>query len=189
MRRWLRWGLLLAYPLLVGFITWRMVAPTYPAPADTFTLHPAPPEGVADIEVPPWVAEPTAHVLERGQLLYEKNCLYCHGEKLDGKGPQAAGINYPIAPVSFLDPNTIASLPLFYVFWKASEGGLQNQFNSAMPAWGVGIYSPEETVHTGDFSAEEIWQVIAYVFHEAEIKPTAGGFEPEVHAGHETPRP
>ena len=189
LRRWLRFLVFLAFPLLVGFVTWRAVATTYPPPPNTFTIHPAPPDWVAEMEAPPWVAEPTAQVLERGKPLYEKNCLYCHGESLDGKGPQAAGINYPIPPVDFRDPNSIAGLPLPFVFWKVKEGGLQNQFNSAMPAWGVGIYSPEETVHTGDLTEEEMWQVIAYIFHEAEIKPTTGGFEAEAHAGHVTPGP
>jgi len=169
-RRWLRFLVFMAFPLMLGFAAWQVVAPAYPPPPDTFTLHPAPPEWVADMEAPPWVAEPTSRVLERGKLLYQENCLNCHGESLDGRGPQAAGISYPIAPVNFHDPDTIANLPLPYVFWKVKEGGLQNQFNSAMPAWGVGIQSSEETVHTGDLTDEEIWQVIAYLFDEVKKK-------------------
>lgn len=37
-----------------------------------------------------------------GKKIYEENCLSCHGEKGDGKGPMAVAFNPPIA--SFKDP-------------------------------------------------------------------------------------
>jgi mono/diheme cytochrome c family protein len=36
---------------------------------------------------------------ERGQRLYQRNCLHCHGAALDGKGPDSASFNPP--PVNF----------------------------------------------------------------------------------------
>ena len=33
--------------------------------------------------------------VDRGQRLYERNCLRCHGAALDGKGPDAASFNPP----------------------------------------------------------------------------------------------
>lgn len=75
--------------------------------------------------------------------------------------------------MSFTDPGTIATLTLPYVFWKVSEGGLQNQFNSAMPSWGRGVYAPDETVHGGDLTEQEIWQVIQYIYRAAGKEPAA----------------
>src|SRR5512138_3246312 len=34
---------------------------------------------------------------ERGQRLYQRNCLHCHGAALDGKGPDAASFDPPPA--------------------------------------------------------------------------------------------
>lgn len=34
-----------------------------------------------------------------GQILYERHCLRCHGEALDGKGPDAAALK--ISPANF----------------------------------------------------------------------------------------
>jgi mono/diheme cytochrome c family protein len=36
---------------------------------------------------------------DKGQRIYQRNCLHCHGVKLDGKGPTAASLNVP--PVNF----------------------------------------------------------------------------------------
>ena len=39
---------------------------------------------------------------DRGQRLYERNCLRCHGVALDGKGPDAASFNPPANFQSYL---------------------------------------------------------------------------------------
>ncbi len=36
---------------------------------------------------------------KNGQVLYERHCLRCHGEALDGKGPDAAALK--ISPTNF----------------------------------------------------------------------------------------
>ena len=35
--------------------------------------------------------------IDRGQRLYQRNCLHCHGAALDGKGPDAASFDPPPA--------------------------------------------------------------------------------------------
>lgn len=169
--RRLRLMVLVVVPVLVGIATLRALLPSYPPPFHLFTLHPTPPERVWQTPVPSWVTEWRAEDIARGKTIYEANCAYCHGKELDGRGPAAAGLQYPRSPVSFKDPGSIATLTLPYVYWKVSEGGLQNQFNSAMPAWGVGVYAPQETVHTGDLSPDEIWRAIQYIYRASGREP------------------
>jgi high-affinity iron transporter len=37
--------------------------------------------------------------IEKGERLYQRNCLRCHGPALDGKGPDAASLSVP--PTNF----------------------------------------------------------------------------------------
>ncbi len=90
------------------------------------------------------------------------NCQYCHGDKLDGRGPYADGVD-PL-PVNFQDVTTIAQLTESYLFWRIATGGpgLSKEatpWKSAMPVW-------------QDFlTEEEIWQVILYLFDYTGHKP------------------
>jgi mono/diheme cytochrome c family protein len=36
---------------------------------------------------------------DKGQRIYQRNCLHCHGVKLDGKGPDAASLS--VLPTNF----------------------------------------------------------------------------------------
>jgi mono/diheme cytochrome c family protein len=36
---------------------------------------------------------------DKGQRIYQRNCLHCHGVKLDGKGPDAASLS--VLPANF----------------------------------------------------------------------------------------
>jgi hypothetical protein len=171
----LRLATLIVIPLTAGGFTLRAVLPSYVPPFALFTLHPTPPEQVWQVPVPDWVLQWREEDVQQGKAIYENNCWYCHGKELDGQGPAAAGFQYPTAPVSFKDPGTIATLTLPYVFWKVSEGGLQNQFNSAMPAWRVDPHGHGETVHTGDLTDEEVWRVIQYIYRASGREPAAFG--------------
>lgn len=173
--RYARLAVLVLAPLIAGFFAYQAAVPKYPPPFRLFVLHPSPPEEVWQVEVPPWVLEWRQEDVEKGRVIYENNCIYCHGKDLDGKGPSASAFQYPTAPVSFKDPGTIATLQLPYVYWKVSRGGIQNQFNSAMPSWRVGIYGEEETVHGGDLTSEEVWQVILYIYRASGREPAKFG--------------
>jgi cytochrome c len=107
-----------------------------------------------------------------GKVTYQGNCAVCHGENLDGKGPAADGFRYPIRPANFRDAGTIAQLTLPYVYWRLVAGGIQNQFNSAMPRWVVPAETPEaSSLHGYDLTSDEAWKVIIYLYD-------ATGFEP-----------
>ncbi len=171
-----RWLLLLVIPLVLGWGVYGAMRPSYSAPVEIFQRHPTAGEEILSrIEVPEWAAEPdgwSPAAIEEGKLLYGGNCTVCHGENLDGKGPASEGFRYPIRPASFQDPGTIAQLTLPYVYWRLTTGGIQNQFNSAMPRWVASAQNPDvSTLHTYDMSSDEAWKVIMYLYDETGHKP------------------
>ena len=90
-----------------------------------------------------------------GGEIYIRNCVYCHGDNLDGKGHFAYGFNPP--PANFQDPGTIAMLQEAYLFWRIAKGGPglpkeSTPWNSAMPPW-------EDRL-----DEQQIWQVIVYLY-------------------------
>src|SRR5438132_990076 len=97
-----------------------------------------------------------------GAEIYIRNCVYCHGDNLDGKGHFAYGFNPP--PANFQDPGTIAMLQEAYLFWRIAKGGPglpkeSTPWNSVMPAW-------EDRL-----TEEQIWQVIMYLYDATGQQP------------------
>jgi len=191
-----RWALLAIIPLLFGWWVYSAVAPSYSPPVEIFQRHPTPPPGALEmIHVPDWAADP-AHWrpadIEEGKRLYEANCAVCHGEKLDGQGPAAKGFRAPIAPANFRDAGTISQLTLRYVFWRLTIGGVQNQFNSAMPSWtahpmGVTGQGGHQALYMHDLTEEEAWKVIMYLYKETGFQPRqeeAAGPQPQREGQH-----
>ncbi|MBE7417546.1 MAG: cytochrome c [Ideonella sp.] len=171
-----RWALLAVIPLVLGWWVYDALRPTYAPPVEIFQRHPTVGEEVLKrITIPAWAADPKAWRAEdiaAGKRLYEANCAVCHGDKLDGQGPAAEAFRYPIRPANFTDAGTIGQLTLQYVYWRLTIGGLQNQFNSAMPKWAAGDEQPDaSTLHSNDFTPEEAWRVILYIYR-------GSGFEP-----------
>jgi len=163
-------------PAFFGWFTYQQLKPSFEAPIELRTIHPAPPASVKvygkrynllklvnpyrklEKEDPGKFAE----LVQEGGNVYAANCQYCHGDKLDGRGPYAQGFN-PV-PLNFQDVGTIAQLQEGYLFWRIATGGPglpkeATPWVSAMPVW-------------EDFlSEEEIWKVILFLYNYTGQRP------------------
>lgn len=167
----LRWLVALLVPLLAGWMAWGRVNPRVQPPAELRAIHPAPPGRIdfrgstiviQGLENPLRADGVQPEELEHGKVIYYQNCVYCHGDALDGDGHLADAFNP--RPASFRDTGTIAQLQESYVFWRIAKGGpgLPKEsapWNSAMPAW-------EDRL-----SEEDIWSVILWIYHGAGVQP------------------
>ncbi|HJM61807.1 MAG TPA: cytochrome c, partial [Alphaproteobacteria bacterium] len=151
-------------PLAAGLFAFMRMLPSLEAPLELRSIHPAPPATVTlfgkrydllTLENPYRVLESEdpeafAEAVAEGAEVYIRNCQYCHGDKLDGNGPYAAGLN-PV-PLNFQDIGTIAQLQESFLFWRIATGGPglpkeATPWLSSMPVW-------------QDFlSEDEIWKV------------------------------
>ena len=91
---------------------------------------------------------------EAGAIIYEINCASCHGPEGDGDGVAAEALDPK--PASLADAHLMEEMSDGALYWRISEGGMMEPFNSAMPAW-------KDTL-----SEDEIWQVITYIREFAE---------------------
>ena len=169
-------------PLLAGWYTFEKTRLSFEAPVELRTIHPAPPTSmkafgkrynIIKLENPLRKLEKTdpkkfkEHVTA-GAKVYIQNCHFCHGDKLDGKGPYAAGLNP--TPANFQDVGTIAQLQESYLFWRIATGGpgLPKEaapWISSMPIW------------QNFLSEEEIWQVILFLYDYTGYQPRSFGHE------------
>jgi mono/diheme cytochrome c family protein len=156
-------------PLLAGAYTYNKMLPSFEAPVELRSIHPAPPSSakiygkrydLMTLENPLRKLKKTEpekfnEHIQTGAKVYIQNCQYCHGDKLDGKGPYAQGLN-PI-PLNFQDIGTIAQLQESYLFWRITTGGPglpkeATPWISSMPVW-------------QDFlTEEEVWQVSLFLY-------------------------
>jgi mono/diheme cytochrome c family protein len=163
-------------PLAAGAFTYDQMLPSFEAPLELRAIHPAPPStakifgkryDILKLENPyrrheKEDPERFGELVAEGAEVYARNCIFCHGDKLDGKGPYAAGLNP--TPLNFQDVGTIAQLQESYVFWRITTGGpgLPKEaapWISAMPVW-------------EDFlSEEEIWKVILFLYDYTGHRP------------------
>jgi mono/diheme cytochrome c family protein len=170
-KRWLRTALLVAIPVLVGFLAFEQTRPRVSAPIQLRSIHPAPPSQVtfkgrtiqlAGLENPLRRQGSMAEHIDVGKRIYYQNCVACHGDRLDGQGHYAHG--FSPTPASFADNGTIAQLTESYVFWRVAKGGpgLPHEgapWNSAMPVW-------EDYL-----TEEEIWSVIIFLYDQTGWQP------------------
>ena len=91
---------------------------------------------------------------EAGALLYEVNCATCHGVEGQGDGPAAEGLDPK--PANLADAHMMEDMSDGALFWRVSEGGAFEPFNSTMPAW------------KGTLSEDEIWQLVTSIREFAE---------------------
>jgi len=146
-RRVLRGALMIVIPLLVGYYAYSQAAARPEAPPELRAVHPAPPASIQfrgkelsiqGLDNPLRKDEATLRKeVAAGGETYIRNCVYCHGDNLDGHGRFAPALNPP--PANFQDPGTIAMLQESYLFWRIAKGGPglpkeSGPWSSAMPA-------------------------------------------------------
>src|SRR3989440_6199207 len=179
----LRLALRVVLPLLLGYYAYTQAAAKPQAPPELRAVPPAPPASIqfrgkefnisgAENPLRKDAAKLTEHAAKGGEI-YIRNCMYCHGDNLDGKGHFAPGFNPP--PANFQDPGTIAMLQEAYLFWRIAKGGPglpkeSTPWNSVMPPW-------EDRL-----TEEQIWQVIIYLYEATGQQPRR--WEASEHGGH-----
>ena len=181
-RRWLRNVVFTVAPALAAVGVYLQMQPSDEPPLELRSIHPAPPSSVKifgkrydlmSLENPYRHLEKDdpeqfRELVVAGGEAYIRNCQYCHGDKLDGKGPYAQGLN-PV-PLNFQDIGTIAQLQESFLFWRIATGGPglpkeATPWISSMPVW-------------EDFlSEEQIWQVILYLYDYTGQRPRSWGHE------------
>lgn len=102
--------------------------------------------------VNPFVGD--AEALAMGAVLFEVTCASCHGATGMGDGAAAAALDPK--PATLADSDMMDELSDGYLFWRISEGGAMEPFNSLMPAWGSG------------FTDDQIWQLVTHIRSLAE---------------------
>lgn len=172
------YGVVVLLPLLVALKVYVDVSRPPQPPLSTRTIHPAPPDAITfkgkkiDLvagDNPYRALEQTdraafdAHVAN-GRRVYFENCVFCHGDHMDGAGLFAHG--YDPIPANFQDATTIAMLQESYLFWRIAKGGPglpeeATPWASAMPAW-------EQFL-----TEEEIWDVILFLYDYTGHRPRA----------------
>ena len=110
--------------------------------------------------------------IERGAEIYAAQCASCHGDGGMGDGPAAAALDPAPAAIA----HTSQMLGDDYQFWRISEGGAMEPFNSAMITW------------KGILDENARWDVINYVqaLGSGQVMPRQGlggaAFDPAVEA-------
>ncbi|MCA9920174.1 MAG: cytochrome c [Anaerolineales bacterium] len=85
--------------------------------------------------------------LARGEEIFATHCATCHGDGGVGDGPGGATLNPAPANIA----HTSQMLGDDYLFWRVSEGGAMEPFNSGMIAW------------KGILDEQARWDVLNYV--------------------------
>ena len=109
--RLLRSVIVVLIPLLLGYYAYTQAAAKPQAPPELRAVHPAPPGSIqfrgkeiniAGLENPlrKDASALKKHVAAGGET-YIRNCVYCHGDNLDGRGHFAYGFNPPPANMAW----------------------------------------------------------------------------------------
>ena len=107
-------------PLLVGYYAYSQAAARTEAPLELRAVHPAPPDSIsfrgkevnlqhADTPIRKDIKQNPGNAAKHyaaGAAIYIRNCVYCHGDFLDGKGHFAHGFNPQ--PADFVVNETVA---------------------------------------------------------------------------------
>jgi DMSO reductase family type II enzyme heme b subunit len=190
-----RTAALLAVMLGAGFATYTFIKPSSESPLELRTVHPAPPStlrvydksyNLLTLENPlraefPEGTDGFEQVVADGAQLYAKNCIFCHGDLLDGQGVFSRA--FSPRPANFQDVGTIAQLQESYLFWRITTGGPGlpvegTPWASAMPVW-------QEML-----TEDEVWKLITFLYDYTghvprswELAETPVAAEPETSGG------
>ncbi|PKO18260.1 MAG: hypothetical protein CVU39_02140 [Chloroflexi bacterium HGW-Chloroflexi-10] len=82
-----------------------------------------------------------------GEEIYVTKCVSCHGETGKGDGPAGQALTPPAGDLTKI----VSTIGDDYLFYRISEGGAMDPFNSSMPA--------QKSV----LSEDEIWQVVTHI--------------------------
>jgi len=172
-----RWLFLLGLPALVGWVSYQNLRPSLDAPVELRQVHPAPPsslkvygktydltklENPLRAEVLAVLPKDRKKAIDRyeqivadGRTVFYKNCFFCHGDALNGRGPIATA--FDPRPANFQDQGTIPQLQEAYLFWRITTGGpgLPKEgapWNSAMPVWHQML------------KEQDVWSVITFLY-------------------------
>ncbi|MBI3597908.1 MAG: hypothetical protein HY201_00380, partial [Nitrospirae bacterium] len=107
-------------PLFFGHRSYQANMPSYEPPLEQRIVHPAPPTEFTGMYNP--YREDHEHFAEnvkRGGEVFYRNCVFCHGDKLDGTGIFAEGFN--LRPANFQENGVINMLQESYLFWRISK--------------------------------------------------------------------
>ncbi len=116
--------------------------------------------------MPPLALAQSDEVLERGEAIYVKRCLQCHGEDGDGLGPAADYLNPP--PRDF----TLGVYKIKTTDWDedfAKDADLERMIRDGMPGTAMPGWSDM-------LSDQDIFDVIAYIKYFADLED-----EPDSH--------
>jgi len=176
--RWrrIRGVVFILIPLFAAFFTYRSLQTEVSAPLEQRHVHPSPPDyfmaygkkfEVQKTVNPFRALEKTdlgefKKAVKEGGRIYFKNCFFCHGARLNGRGHYAGAFNP--SPLPFSGANTIAQLQESYLFWRIVKGGPGLPYegapwNSAMPAW------------EGMLSSTEVWKTILFLYDYTGNRP------------------
>ena len=153
----------------VGYLVYNKIKPSTASPVELRTVHPAPPSSLKvygktynllKLTNPIRDANPKGtdgykEAVKEGGELYYKNCIYCHGDLLDGTGHFAEVFNP--RPINFQDVGTIAQLQESFLFWRITTGGpgLPREgtpWASAMPVWHEML------------KEDQVWKIITFLY-------------------------
>jgi DMSO reductase family type II enzyme heme b subunit len=166
----------------VGYMTFNAVKPKIVSPVELRTVHPAPPSSLKaygktyDLlklqnpyrEQYDEASDEYKEVVAEGAELYYKNCVFCHGDLLDGTGHFAE--TFTPRPINFQDVGMIAQLQEAFLFWRITKGGpgLPREgtpWASAMPVW-------EEMLQEDD-----VWKIISFLYDYTGFEPRSWKLE------------
>lgn len=182
----IRMAVLVAFPLLIGWVTFSKAAPAVQSLTSIRVQHPTLPgkfeklenpfrnpdaarlkkfaeeKGLGNMELAKVKEVFAEQVLAEGRGLFQINCRPCHGSRANSNGPMAWG--FRLRPADFTDPGTIPTVVEPYVFWRINEGAFglpaeSTPWDSAMPSW------------RGEIPEENMWKIILADYDIAGVTP------------------